>query len=82
MFARTKLLKRQIYGYFYNNLRVDKPGKLTRQEMNEHYRKERIHRSEEYQKLMKENGWSKADLARYLGVSPAWVTMVMRELES
>jgi hypothetical protein len=80
-FVRTKFLKRQIYGYFYNNLRIDKPEKLTRKELNEYYRKERIHRSKEYQKLMEENDWSKADLARYLGVSRAWVTIVMRELE-
>jgi len=79
-FIRTKFLKRQVYGYFYNNLRIIKPGKLTRQELNDYYRKERILRSKEYQKLMEANGWSKAELARHLGVSRAWVTMVMREL--
>ena len=80
-FVRTKFLKRQIYGYFYNNLRIDKPDKLTRKDLNEFYREERIHRSQEYQKLMKENGWSRADLARHLGVSRAWVTIVMRDLK-
>jgi biotin operon repressor len=30
---------------------------------------------------IKNNNWSKADLARHLGVSRAWVTIVMRELE-
>jgi DNA-binding XRE family transcriptional regulator len=79
-FVRTKFLKRQIYGYFYNNLRIDKSDKLTRKELNESFRKERIHRSKEYKKLMEANGWSKADLARHLGVSRAWVTMVMREV--
>ena len=78
--VRTKFLKRQIYGYFYNNLRIDKPEKLTRKELNEYYRKERIHRSKEYQKLMEKHNWNKADLARHLGVSRAWVTMVIREL--
>jgi len=38
-------------------------------------------RAGEYQKMIEENSWSKADLARYLGVSRAWVTIVMRELE-
>lgn len=75
-----KFRKRQIYCYFYNNLCIDKPEKLTRKELNENYRKERMHRSKENQKLIEENGWSKADLARYLGVSRAWVTIVMREL--
>ena len=80
-FVRTKFLKRQIYGYFYNNLRIDKPVKLTHLELNEYYRKQRIRRSNEYQKLMEENSWAKADLARYLGVSCAWLTIVIRELE-
>ena len=80
-FVRTKFLKRRIYGYFYNNLRIKKPEKLTREELNEYYREERVQRAIEYQKLIEENGWSKADLARYLGVSRAWVTIVMRELE-
>jgi hypothetical protein len=73
-------LKRQIYGYFYNNLRISKPERLTREELYDHYRKERINKSLEYQKLIEANGWSKAELARYLGVSRAWVTIVMREL--
>ncbi len=78
---RTKFLKQRIYGYFYNNLRINKPEKLTREELRDNYRNERINRSIEYQKLIEENGWSKADLARYLSVSRAWVTIVMRELE-
>jgi DNA-binding XRE family transcriptional regulator len=80
--VRTKFLKRRIYGYFYNNLRIKKPEKLTREELNDYYRKERVNRSIEYQTMMEENGWTKADLARHLGVSRAWVTIVMRELET
>ena len=76
-----KFLKRRIYGYFYNNLRINKSEGLTREELNDYYRKERINRSIEYQKMIEENSWSKANLARYLGVSRAWVTIVMRELE-
>jgi hypothetical protein len=77
---RTKFLKRRIYGYFYNNLRINKPVKLTREELNDYYRNERIKKVTEYQVLMQKQGWSKADLARHLGVSRAWVTIVMREL--
>ena len=80
-YARTKFLKRRIYGYFYNNLRINKTDKLTREELNDYYRNERIKKVTEYQKLMTKHGWTKADLARYLGVSHAWVTIVMRELE-
>jgi hypothetical protein len=79
-FARTKFLKRRIYGYFYNNLRINKPEGLTREELNDYYRKERINRSIEYKKMIEDNSWTKADLARHLGVSRAWVTIVMREL--
>jgi len=35
-------------------------------------------RSAEYERLMQENGWSRAELARQLGVSRAWVTTVLR----
>ena len=80
-YARTKFLKRRIDGYFYNNLRVNKTDKLTREQLRDHYRNERINKVTEYQELMTKHGWSKADLARHLGVSRAWVTIVMRELE-
>jgi DNA-binding XRE family transcriptional regulator len=78
--VRTKFLKRRIYGYFYNNLRVNKTDKLTREQLRAYYRNERIKKVTEYQELMQKQGWSKADLARHLGVSRAWVTIVMREL--
>jgi hypothetical protein len=79
--VRTKFLKRRIYGYFYNNLRINKPEGLTREKLHDYYRQQRIKKATEYQKLIKDNGWGKADLARYLGVSRAWVTIVMRELD-
>ena len=78
---RTKFLKRRIYGYFYNNLRINKPVKLTQEELRDYYRNERIKKITEYHELMQKHGWSKADLARHLGFSRAWVTIVMRELE-
>ena len=79
-YTRTKFLKRRIYGYFYNNLRINKADKLTREQLRDHYRNERINQVIEYQEMMTKHGWSKADLARHLGVSRAWVTIVMREL--
>ncbi len=79
-YVRTKFLKRRIYGYFYNNLRINKPEGLTREELHDYYRQQRIKKAAEYQKLITSNGWSKAELAKHLGVSRAWVTIVMREL--
>jgi DNA-binding Xre family transcriptional regulator len=38
-------------------------------------------RAVEFEKMLKDNSWSKADLARHLGVSHARVTIVMRELK-
>ncbi len=34
-------------------------------------------RAHRFQRLMDENGWSRAELARQLGVSRAWVTKVL-----
>ena len=79
-FVRTKFKKRHIYGYFYNNLRINKPEKLTREELHGYFKQKRIDRTKEYQKLITDNNWSKADLARHLGISRARITIVMREL--
>ena len=69
----------EIVATFYRN-RGLKGVKFTREELQAYwYAKSKV-RSIEYQKMMDENDWSKADLARYLGVSRAWVTVVMREL--
>jgi hypothetical protein len=32
--------------------------------------------------MIKDNGWNKAYFAKHLGVSRAWVTIVLRELGS
>ena len=79
-FVRTKFKKRHIYGYFYNNLRINKPEKLTREELHGYFKQKRIDRAKEYQKLITDNNWSKTDLARHLGISRARITIVMREL--
>jgi hypothetical protein len=37
----------------------------------------KLERRKRYSLLMKENSWTKAELARQLGVSRAWVTMTV-----
>ena len=41
-------------------------------------RETQVERAARFQRLMDENGWSRAELARQLGVSRAWVTKVLR----
>ena len=48
------------------------PKRLTKDE------RERGRRIE-YEHLMQENGWTRAELARQLGVSRAWVTTVLNK---
>ena len=36
-----------------------------------------LERRMRYSLLMKENGWTRAELSRQLGVSRAWVTMIL-----
>jgi DNA-binding Xre family transcriptional regulator len=38
-------------------------------------------RAVEFEKILIDNHWSQADLARYLGVSRAWVTILMQEVK-
>jgi hypothetical protein len=57
---------------FYRN-RGQKGVKFTREELQAYWQAKSTDRASEYQKLIEENGWSKADLARHLGVSRAWV---------
>ncbi|MFC1547045.1 helix-turn-helix domain-containing protein [Candidatus Neomarinimicrobiota bacterium] len=47
--------------------RPPKPQRETKEE-----------RAARFQRLMDDNGWSRAELARQLGVSRAWVTKVLR----
>ena len=37
-------------------------------------------RAARFQRLMVENGWTRVELARQLGVSRAWVTKVLKDL--
>ena len=36
-------------------------------------------RAQEYQGLLEKNGWTRAELARQLGVSRVWVTTVLNK---
>ena len=63
---------------FYRN-RGRKGVKFTREELQKYWQIKSAARAIEFEKLLKDNNWSQADLARHLGVSRAWVTMVMRE---
>ncbi len=64
---------------FYRN-RGLKGVKFTREELQAYWQAKSTVRAGEYQKMIEDNNWSRADLARHLGVSRAWVTIVMREL--
>ena len=67
-FPEVTIENGRLNATFYRN-RGLKGVKFTREELQAYwYAKSKV-RSMEYQKLIKENGWSKADLARHLGVS-------------
>jgi hypothetical protein len=53
--------------------------RLTLLEHREHEKQQRMARAKEYQGLLDRNGWSRAELARQLGVSRAWVTTVLHK---
>ena len=50
---------------------------LTIQEVREQEKQQRVARAKEYQDLLDKHGWSRAELARQLGVSRAWTTSVL-----
>jgi DNA-binding XRE family transcriptional regulator len=53
--------------------------RLTLSELKQKRLEARLRKAEEYQRLIDENGWTRAGLARHLGVSRAWVTIVLIE---
>jgi hypothetical protein len=57
------------------NTSVDR---ITLEERREFEKQQRIARAKEYQGLMYKNGWTRAELARQLGVSRVWVTTVLK----
>lgn len=56
-------------------------NRLTLQELQKKRPEKRLKRAEMFHRLMKENDWSRAELARQLGVSRAWVRKVLCEIE-
>jgi len=64
-----------------NQLNVNSSEKsMTLGKRREHEKRQRMARAKEYQGLLDKNGWSRAELARQLGVSRVWVTTVLRDL--
>ena len=51
---------------------------FTRKKMNSSRRESTNNRSVDYQKLMDQNNWTQAELARQLGKSRAWITKVLK----
>ena len=78
-FPKVTIENKQLNATFYRN-RGLKGVKFTREELQKYWYAKSRARSIEFRKMMEENNWSKADLARYMGVSRAWVTIVMREI--
>ncbi len=54
---------------------------LTIQEVREQENRQRLARAMEYQSLLDKHSWTRAELARQLGVSRAWVSTVLRNLD-
>ena len=67
----------QIIVTFFRNL-GNKQLKLSRDVIIQQWKDVKEKRAIEYKELITENGWSRAELARYLGVSRSWITQVMR----
>ena len=78
-FPEVAIENGRLNATFYRN-RGQKGVKFTREELQAYWQTKSAVRADEYKKMIADNGWTKADLARHLGVSRAWVTIVMREL--
>jgi len=62
-----------------NQLNVNTSGNsMTLSARREHQKEPRFARAKEYQGLLDKNGWTRAELARQLKVSRAWVTTVLK----
>lgn len=72
-------LKISIYRTLPLKLRTP-DDRLTLSQLRQKWVDAKLKRAKEYQKLIDENGWTKAELARQLGVSQVWVTRVLKKL--
>jgi len=52
---------------------------LTKCQKNEFRRRKKESRYEHFIRLLERNDWTRAELARYLGVSRAWVSTVLNK---
>ena len=55
---------------------------LTKCQKNELKKRKKETRAEHYIRLLERHEWSRAQLAKYLGVSRAWVTTVLNNLDN
>lgn len=55
---------------------------LTKCQKKEFRKRKKETRAEHYIRLLERHDWSRAELARYLGVSRAWVTTVLNNLDN
>ena len=62
-----------------NQLNVNSSGNsMTLSARREHQKQQHLARAKKYQDLLDKKGWTQAELARQLGVSRAWITVVLR----
>ena len=78
-FPNVTIENGRLYVRFYRNHGL-KGVKFTREELQKYWQVKSTARAIEFEKLLKDNDWSQANLARHLGVSRTWVAIVMREL--
>jgi predicted XRE-type DNA-binding protein len=78
-FPKLEVVNNDLIATFYKNMGNAKV-KLTKKELIKIWRENSLSRARQFQQLINENGWSRAQLARHLGVSRSWVTQVMRAL--
>jgi len=55
--------------------------KYTKQQIKDSWKIKNQARAREFERILKYHDWTKAKLARHLGVSRAWVTIVLNELK-
>jgi hypothetical protein len=79
-FPQVSVKNGTIFAHFYRK-QGHKNVKYSKEQLRESWQLKSQSRAKEFEKIMDKNGWSKADLARYLGVSRAWVTQAMNKLK-
>ena len=71
----------RLTGYMYKyNLLDERQYTLVLPSIKKPKKETMGERKVRFQKLMDENGWSRSELSRQLGVSTAWVSMVLNSV--